>query len=357
MGSFIIQGARQTGTLTIIRDFIRCHKKGVLLLDEMDKASTKNATDPWYFHIAAEVLTLLDASDRLMVSGWNRDDIKRLRSFMIIGAGAWQDRVGPDSQDKSGHLASVRAEPRISEEVLLRFNSRFIYVSPPTKQDYLTAFRRVYGDLELPLPAEDQLGNLVSSAIASRSGMRAVEQHVTDLLCTHARLRRPTKAAVPVSSTETSGSKEAPSTIVSNAVYDRHRQEVSRLMEELEAPLAHLQALFRLHEPSLARVRAECPDEKSGEPVSPGDLNTMFMDFIEALHFFYSINSDQRDLQQKLIWVLGNRLLQVVWNASLLEAAYLEEHGHLALITSTQARLSRLLAVWRFFTTLRPEEA
>src|SRR5262249_47447497 len=135
-------------------------------------------------------------------------------------------------QDKSSHATAIMEDLGIPEELAFRFNSRFIEIGAPSAKDFRQAFVRVHRDLDLKLAAKD-LDKLVESAVASRRGMRAVEQYVTDLLSIHPDLRRKSDPAPAPDG-------KAGKTIVSRSYLSSEKTNLNRLMEEAELPVMNL---------------------------------------------------------------------------------------------------------------------
>ena len=181
-GGWIVEGAnRQPSTLTWIRDRVERAPRGIVFVDEVDKFS---AAGDWCKHIQQELMALLDA--RLDSYGWSADTIQRFRKWIIIGTGTWQDQVtstpmGFVAEQDSGECR-IRRQKEIPEELLARFNSRWLYVSPPAAADIHMSLIRIHKELHLPVP--NNLEALVNEAVDSGQNMRWLERYLSDLLYT-----------------------------------------------------------------------------------------------------------------------------------------------------------------------------
>jgi hypothetical protein len=368
-GSWSLFGARHDPqTLTVIRDFVRKHAnsgdqnanagnqgaRAVILIDEIDKlASRRGMSDAWYRSVVSEVISFADGDSRLGACGWSKADIANLRSVLIIGAGAFLDGLEETlDQDKHSHLAAIANHCAIPDEVRLRFNSRILYIEPPSAQDYLAAFRRLYRDLGLPLPSSQKLDDLVASAQESRAGMRAVEQHVGDLLIAHPHLRRGHK--LTVSATVETGKKSTLQVVSSS----RFKELVEQLVEQtqaIEAPLLHVQALFRIHEGQFTKTRGDLIDPATDEAITATKLHTDFTALLGGLRYYYAVDDKERDNRNTDLWVAGHQVLSAVWGAIILEQQFLLEKCYLALFTEVAARLSRLFEAVQHISTIRAE--
>ena len=92
---WVIIGGRtsEAGTLAVIRSFVRRNDRGILHLDEIDKALPSGSaawSDTWCTILTGEMLSVMDGDNRLLGAGWSRDDIDRLSNFVIVGSGCWQ---------------------------------------------------------------------------------------------------------------------------------------------------------------------------------------------------------------------------------------------------------------------------
>ena len=134
-GGWIVEGAsRQPSTLAWIRDRVERAPRGIVFIDELDKFT---AAGDWCKHIQQELMALLDA--RLDSYGWSAEILQRFKKWTIIGAGTWQDQVtstpmGFFANQDSGE-SRIRRQKEIPEELLARFNSRWLYVLPPSPDD------------------------------------------------------------------------------------------------------------------------------------------------------------------------------------------------------------------------------
>jgi len=243
---WIIQAARsEPATLSVIRSFVRRHPvpesrlAGILFLDETDKAVAGPAawSDPYSVTLLGELLSVLDRDQRLLSTGWTRQDIERFGHYMIIGAGAWQRTHDQAAMEGSSYLDLVEKDPVIPVEVARRF-SRTIELTLPTKADFVRILTRLYDDLGLPNPTESLIAVVAEAAVRSGRGMRWIEAHLVDVLSKYPKLRRKAPRA--------EGPKEE-KPVFSPAAYDVALRDAYDQMAAVEPALAYLQAQVRLH--------------------------------------------------------------------------------------------------------------
>jgi len=371
-GSWNVYGARQDpNTLVAVRDFVRsigsgnseipdaapAGAKAVILLDEIDKLTGRRGmVDGWYRSVTNEVIALADGDSRLLACGWSSADIAGLKSIMVIAAGAFLDGVEHAYQDKDSHLAVIASHCSIPEEVRLRFNSKIIYVEPPTAQDFREAFRRLYHDLGLALPPPGKLDDLIASAQEAKAGMRFVEEHVADLLIAHPHLRRVNpvhKRKLTVSAAEAGKKPEKP--VITRSRYERVADQLFQLMGDLEAPLAHVQVLFQLHASQFARVRGDIINPLTNVASTAANLDNDFTLLLDGMRYNLCADDKQRDKRIEDLWLAGHRVLLAVRGATVLEPAFLQEKCLLALFTEVYAQLSRVLQLVKYITSVRAE--
>ena len=371
-GSWIIYGAsKDPNTLVAIRDFLRSNAnpiqegggpalpgaKAVVFLDEIDKLSSRRSSDGWYRSVLNEVITLADGDSRLLACGWSNADIASLRHVLIIAAGAFLDGVEHAAdQDKDAHLQAIVDHSPVPEEIRLRWNSRILYIEPPTARDYQEAFHRLYEDLGLPPLQCEKLDTLIASAQEAKAGMRAVEEHLADLLIAHPHLRRVNpvhERKLTVSAAEAGKKPEKP--VITRSRYERVADQLFQLMGDLEAPLAHVQVLFQLHASQFARVRGDIINPLTNVASTAANLDNDFTLLLDGMRYSLCADDKQRDKRSEDLWLGGHRVLLAVRGATVLEPAFLQEKCLLALFTEVYAHLSRVLQLVKYITSVRAE--
>jgi len=370
-GSWIIFGAsKDPNTLLAIRDFLRSHAnpsqesgssvipgaRAILFIDEIDKLASRRTSDGWYRSVTNEIISLADGDSRLAACGWTNDDITNLRRTLIIAAGAFLDGMDHADRDKDSHLAAIAENCGIPEEVRLRFNSRILYIQPPTTRDYQEAFHRLYEDLGLPLPKREKLNDLIESAQEAKAGMRFVEEHLADLLIANPHLRRVSpvhERKLTVSAAQAEKKPEKP--VIPRSRYERVADHLFQLMGDLEAPLVHVQVLFKIHETQFARVRGDVTNPTTNEASTAGSLYIDFALLLEGMRYHLVVGDAERDKRTEYLWLAGHRVMLAVRGASMLEKDFLLEKGYLALFTEVYAHLSRVLQLVKYITSVRAE--
>jgi len=370
-GSWIIYGASKApNTLVAIRDFLRSNAgpdqgggspalpgaKAVIFLDEIDKLSSRRSSDGWYRSVINEVISLADGDSRLAACGWSNADIASLRHVLIIAAGAFLDGVEHAAdQDKDSHLQAIVDHSPVPEEIRLRWNSRIVYIEPPTNRDYLVAFRRLYADLGLPSLKREEMDSLIASAQEAKAGMRFLEEHLGTLLIAHPHLRRVSQVAEPKTAAPAEPEKKSSLKVVSRAKFNELADQLYEQTQALESPLAHVQALFRVHEGQFAKVIADLRGPYTEQVITALTLHSEFSSLLGGLRYYYAVDDQERDKCSEDLWQSGHRVLAAIWGAIVIEQAFLVEKSYLALFTEVYARLGRLLKAVKHISTVRAE--
>ncbi len=190
-GSWIVEGAREGNhSLDIIRRFVRDNNRGVVFIDEIDKCSDPSDRSSWALSVCTELISLLDQDSKLTTAGWTEDDIAKLQAkFMLVGAGAWQvvanaqgHHLGFGGMTRGDYHTEMLRQSAIPEELLYRFNLPAIVLSLPTAQDFTLGVAGLHRELRIPKPRPAELKGLAESAVASKLGMRWLEQYLSSLL-------------------------------------------------------------------------------------------------------------------------------------------------------------------------------
>lgn len=203
-GEWMVTGARcaQT-TIARIHEFVTSNPKGIIHIDEVDKARVAFTTE-WSIYAYAEMFFLLDRniSQPAKNEQWTPELNAKLRhNFWIIGSGTWQvlwDTISKPSigfggipDDNSAMLDTIRELVRqkeiIPKEFLKRFCNELILIPPATEADYeLAADAFGIGKLakELGVTLDYQ------SAVQSQGGARWLEETYASLLMQAYRMSR-----------------------------------------------------------------------------------------------------------------------------------------------------------------------
>ena len=240
-GSWVVYSARGTPyTLDVIRKFVCAHPRGIILLDEIDKcvpSGQKTTHSDWDLSVFTELLSLYDACPRLLMSGWQKPHVDRLKSHFLIGAGAWQKQIAKAVANHSSHAEEVSKDFGIPSELAYRFNARPIVLELPNQTDFAAAIQRVHADLGLEKIPQSKIDELVTKAVDARCGLRWLEQYVSDLLSARPHLRRHTTP----SPAEPSKPSKTPTSL---ADYKSHQEHFFELLREAEHVVAHIQVHF-----------------------------------------------------------------------------------------------------------------
>lgn len=194
-GEWLVAGSKgcSTTTIELVRQFISTHERGIIQIDELDKARAGFAKE-WSIAAYAELFSLLDRStaDGNLGSKWDAIQARRLREdFWFIGCGTWQDvwsgqdrtRLGFDQSTnkllESDLLAKIEHQCLIPEELLRRFCRRLIVLLHATEDDFRSAseqfgLSKLAGALGVSLDFE--------GAARSRAGARWLEETLASLL-------------------------------------------------------------------------------------------------------------------------------------------------------------------------------
>lgn len=201
------RGAHQTWL--DIADFCFAHKRGIIFLDEIDKAG---AHTPWMQHLRVEIFSLLDhcvpgildwqpkkaeADDEFCENDLNRARYiigSRLRDrILVIAAGAFQDlwqsfRVPAGFHSRTTATESLLPHSLLAEaipvEIINRFVPPVLALPPLGDRDYRAILSSLCRRFPKPQRAKlRRLGkNSLSEAMQQQLGTRWAEQLVLELL-------------------------------------------------------------------------------------------------------------------------------------------------------------------------------
>lgn len=210
VASWIVLGAKSGNqTLQSLVKWIVNRKSGLIFLDELDKL---NAQGEWTNAIRLEIHDLIDGrlpDGAIDVSGTTQleeftDDQEKFvrktmikvdveeklkNSFMIVGAGAWQQAWQSHGQEIGFHQGQVvrplagrierkQIKESITPEILQRFRSEILFLNPMTEADYLHAMTSL--SARLPDNQRFRFAELaiksIPSAVEEGLGMRIFEE-------------------------------------------------------------------------------------------------------------------------------------------------------------------------------------
>lgn len=202
--NWVVTGAGTRGgmhTLRLIYTFVQRHARGIIVLDEVDKIGTDQASD-WTRSVHLEVFALLDKrvlsgviegsdpnenSPRFRLTG-EEIQARLLRGHLVIGAGAWQHlwRRIPSAgfaevnESALGLPTYSQIVETIRPEILNRFNSNVLFLPPLSRLDYQTLLEESLPRLPenfRPVMREAALATL-DQAVEMQKGFRWIEELV-----------------------------------------------------------------------------------------------------------------------------------------------------------------------------------
>lgn len=202
--NWVVTGAGTRGgmhTLRLIYTFAERHPRGIIVLDEVDKIGTEEASD-WTRSVHLEVFALLDKrvlsgvieggdpnenAPRFRMTG-KEIEARLLRGHLLIGAGAWQHlwrRIPPlgftEGNDHASQLPTYKELVEvIRPEILNRFNSKVLFLPPLSRVDYQCLVEETLRSLPenfRPVVREAAVATL-DQAVEMQKGFRWIEELV-----------------------------------------------------------------------------------------------------------------------------------------------------------------------------------
>jgi SpoVK/Ycf46/Vps4 family AAA+-type ATPase len=202
--NWVVTGAGTRGgmhTLRLIYTFAQRYARGIIVLDEVDKIGTDQASD-WTRSVHLEVFALLDKrllpgvveegdpnenSPRFRMTG-EEIQARLLRGHLVIGAGAWQHlwrRVPPagfaEVDEPASQLPTYKELTElIRPEILNRFNSKVLFLPPLSRLDYQSLVEEALRSLPenfRPIMRDAALATL-DQAVEMQKGFRWIEELV-----------------------------------------------------------------------------------------------------------------------------------------------------------------------------------
>ena len=202
--NWVVTGAGTRGgmhTLRLIYTFVQRYARGIIVLDEVDKIGTDQASD-WTRSVHLEVFALLDkrvlsgvieggdpneSSSRFRMTG-EEIQARLLRGHLVIGAGAWQHlwRRVPSAgfAEVNEHASQLPTYKELVEltrpEILNRFNSKVLFLPPLSRLDYQSLVEETLRSLPesfRPIMTEAARATL-DQAIEMQKGFRWIEELV-----------------------------------------------------------------------------------------------------------------------------------------------------------------------------------
>jgi len=203
-GEWMVTGSRSTQTtIARIYEFVVSNPKGIIHIDEVDKARVAFTTE-WSIYAYAEMFFLLDRNINQPArnESWTPELNAKLRyNFWIIGSGTWQvlwDAIGkpsigfgetPGEDTKVSDVIKelIRKKEIIPKELLKRFCNELILIPPATQTDYELAadifgIEKLAKELGVSLDYQD--------AVQSQGGARWLEETYASLLMQAYRMSR-----------------------------------------------------------------------------------------------------------------------------------------------------------------------
>jgi len=215
------RGAKQTWSDVL--GFIRRHERGIIFLDEIDKLGRHDSlgSNAWLHFVRVEIFSLLDRRipEGLLLAAAEEDgdDGQLLRdrlkgSFMIVGAGAFQEfwdiRAKPVAGFKAdvhacagGSMDHAEAARFVATEIINRFEGPVLALRPLDADDYRSMLTQLVAKLPAALARDaHEIGSAdLGAAVQSQLGVRWLEQVVYRVLARRRRRRpvRSPRARVP----------------------------------------------------------------------------------------------------------------------------------------------------------------
>jgi hypothetical protein len=350
-GTWIVYGAyTNPHTVTVIRRFIRSHRRSILFIDEIDKivGGEMAFSHGWSLSVLAECIGILDSDKKLAVCGWKTSDVEHLRkSCFVIGAGAWQLHAAKARRERNVAYADLVAENAgIPEEVLFRFNPGLIQILPPGEKDFRQSIRRIRAELSLPALSVAEETTLVTEAVESLRGMRWAEQYLADLLITNPREDEEVS--------EEESNLGEPKAQISRVEYQQRLDAGLKCMTELQRLVFELETKFRLAQQIVQQMSV---DEKPPIPAEKYQtLVTALSEFAPCLLYATTPSNAERHRKETEMHVHGWEVLGLL-DPWLKDRAFaLHTHGVLETAISVRVLITRLLSVWRYLASVEVEE-
>lgn len=194
--NWIVRGAKNDEQISLdqLAAFIRDNDEGVILIDEVNKLTSAQAGDSsWTASVLSEIIALLDMDERLDAMGLEGLRAKLRANFMFVGAAAFQDEWNSAKAPSIGFAEnetvafdlvefekSVRAQKLVPDELLYRFNDRFIVLAPPTREEFVRGITSIRRELGLAALPADDARTLAATARASGKMMRWLEAYAAE---------------------------------------------------------------------------------------------------------------------------------------------------------------------------------
>jgi SpoVK/Ycf46/Vps4 family AAA+-type ATPase len=194
-GEWLVAGSRgcSTTTIELVRKFIDVNERGIIQIDELDKARAGFARE-WSIAAYAELFSLLDrtTADGNLGARWEPVHGIRLRDdFWFIGCGTWQDVWTNQGKKRLGFNQTahtlletdirdqIERQALIPLELLRRFCRQLIILLPATEDDFRKASAQ-FGICKLANALGETLD--FAEAATSGAGARWLEETLASLL-------------------------------------------------------------------------------------------------------------------------------------------------------------------------------
>lgn len=194
--NWIVRGAsyKEGVTWEAIQKFVKKNPAGIILIDELNKLNmTHAAQSAWVADVFSELLALLDADAKLLQYGFSGEQLTKLRrSFMVVGAAAFQDlwsthqRAGISfsgvTLEGMSYVDRIRSQSVVPEELLNRFSDQLLLIDPPTEEEFSRGIRKVRANCRLPALSAKETARLAKEAAASGRHMRWLETYLAGVV-------------------------------------------------------------------------------------------------------------------------------------------------------------------------------
>jgi hypothetical protein len=184
--SWIVHGAtNRPYTLETAAKWVAENHEGLIMIDELDKCEGgADGGSSWNRHVRGEIFSLLDR--RLGASlGWDKETIRKLDDFFIVGLGTWQHlhRAKPSvgfREQAAEKVDIFKNNDSIPEELLFRFNSEVVYLTSPSAEEFAKRIATIHTNVGMPMP--NNIAQLAREAVASGLATRWLESYLSRLL-------------------------------------------------------------------------------------------------------------------------------------------------------------------------------
>ncbi len=206
--NWVVTGASVRGalqTLRLLYRFIEQNDRGIIVLDELDKVGSSDATSDWTRSVHLEVFSVLDRrilagviegieanDDKLFVLTSEQLEQRLRTSYLIIGAGAWQHLWHPSATAGFSREVTPESAPpeykqlvqSVRPEILNRFRSDLLFLPPLARGGYVALLNETLLKLPVEFAAimRDRSERTIDEAVTNQRGYRWIETLVSDAI-------------------------------------------------------------------------------------------------------------------------------------------------------------------------------